>query len=92
MADPPARFVPHPPAIPTDVLGQAGGPIPVGIRVVGVEPTGGNDLLVTVAAETRPSRRAEVEHELRRKLNRKLLPFPQQVGDDGDAIDDGPER
>jgi small conductance mechanosensitive channel len=47
-----------------------------GPEPVGVEPTGGNEVVVTVEAETRPSRRDEVERELRRQLNRRFLPFP----------------
>jgi small conductance mechanosensitive channel len=44
---------------------------------VAVEPTGGEDLLVRVQAETRPSRRSEVERELQRRLNRRLLSLPR---------------
>jgi small-conductance mechanosensitive channel len=48
---------------------------------VAVEPTGGDDLLVRVQAETRPARRGEVERELQRKLNRRLLSLPRSNGD-----------
>ena len=54
---------------------------------VAVEPTTGGEMVVTVAAETRPARRQEVEDELRRKLRRRFIPFAGQV-----APDDGEER
>jgi moderate conductance mechanosensitive channel len=48
---------------------------------VAVEPTGGDDLLVRVQAETRPAKRSEVERELQRRLNRRLLSMPRGDGD-----------
>jgi hypothetical protein len=45
--------------------------------LAGEDPTAGDDLLVRVEAETRPSRRGEVERELQRRLNRRLLSLPR---------------
>ena len=52
---------------------------PAGPDYVAVEPTGGDDLLIRVQAETRPARRSEVERELQRKLNRRLLSLPRSA-------------
>jgi small-conductance mechanosensitive channel len=51
--------------------------VTAGPTYVAVEPTSGDDLLVRVQAETRPSRRGEVERELQRRLNRRLLSLPR---------------
>jgi small conductance mechanosensitive channel len=49
-----------------------------------VEPTTGGEMVVSIAAETRPARRQEVEDQLRRRLRRRMIPFPQQAGSDDD--------
>lgn len=54
--------------------------VTAGPTYVAVEPTGGDELLVHVQAETRPSRRGEVERELQRQLNRRLLTLPRNEG------------
>jgi hypothetical protein len=51
---------------------------------VAVEPTTGGEMVVSIAAETRPARRQEVEDQLRRRLRRRMIPFPQQAGSDDD--------
>jgi len=54
-----------------------------GPHPVGVDPTGGDEVVVSVAAETRPARREEVERELRRRMQRRFLPYPQQPSEPG---------
>jgi small-conductance mechanosensitive channel len=51
--------------------------VTAGPTYLAVEPTGGDELLVHVQAETPPSRRGEVERELQRQLNRRLLTLPR---------------
>jgi moderate conductance mechanosensitive channel len=52
---------------------------PDGIEAGELEPTGGDDVVVSVIARTRASHRDEVEREIRRRINRALVPFPERA-------------
>lgn len=56
-----------------DYLGRriSSGPV-----VAGLEPGSEGQMLVRIAAETRPSRREEVESELRRRVGQRFVPGP----------------
>lgn len=53
-------------------------------RIDGVEAVG-NDTLVRVTARVRPSRRDEVERELRRRIAQRFVPVTQDVEIDGES-------
>jgi small-conductance mechanosensitive channel len=50
-------------------------------RIVGVDPAG-DETLVRVSARVRPSRRDEVEGELRRRIAQRFVPIPLEVSVD----------
>ena len=56
-----------------------------GPDAVGVEPALGDQVVVRVSAETGPAKRGDVEDELRRRLNARLLPLRREAArDDGE--------